>query len=84
MLLVIIIALVSILFFVLFFVQELVEYYKHQSLREGFRSLDTALLFPYKAVENQAGHASNRSSGMCKYSSIDSPVRHDTSLIILD
>lgn len=43
---------------------ELVEYYKHQSLREGFRSLDTALLFPYKAVENQAGHASNRSSGM--------------------
>ncbi|XP_040215831.1 guanine nucleotide exchange factor VAV3 isoform X2 [Rana temporaria] len=43
---------------------ELVEYYKHQSLREGFRSLDTALLLPYKAVENQVGHASNRSSGM--------------------
>ncbi|XP_018418240.1 PREDICTED: guanine nucleotide exchange factor VAV3 [Nanorana parkeri] len=43
---------------------ELVEYYKHQSLREGFRSLDTTLLFPYKAVENQIGHASNRSSGM--------------------
>ncbi|XP_063796182.1 guanine nucleotide exchange factor VAV3 isoform X1 [Pseudophryne corroboree] len=43
---------------------ELVEYYKHQSLREGFRSLDTTLLFPYKAPENQAGHASNRSSGM--------------------
>ncbi|XP_068096145.1 guanine nucleotide exchange factor VAV3 isoform X2 [Hyperolius riggenbachi] len=43
---------------------ELVEYYKHQSLREGFRSLDTTLLFPYKAVENHIGHASNRSSGM--------------------
>ncbi|KAG9483272.1 hypothetical protein GDO78_009289, partial [Eleutherodactylus coqui] len=43
---------------------ELVEYYKHQSLREGFRSLDTTLLFPYKAPEYQAGDASNRSSGM--------------------
>ncbi|XP_056379373.1 guanine nucleotide exchange factor VAV3 isoform X4 [Hyla sarda] len=43
---------------------ELVEYYKHQSLREGFRSLDTTLLFPYNAPENQAAHASNRTSGM--------------------
>ncbi|XP_053324851.1 guanine nucleotide exchange factor VAV3 [Spea bombifrons] len=43
---------------------ELVEYYKHQSLREGFRSLDTTLLFPYKAPENQAGQIRNRSSGM--------------------
>ncbi|KAG8555981.1 hypothetical protein GDO81_017888 [Engystomops pustulosus] len=43
---------------------ELVEYYKHQSLREGFRSLDTTLLFPYKVPENEAGHASNRTSGM--------------------
>ncbi|KAM4721082.1 guanine nucleotide exchange factor VAV3 [Rhinophrynus dorsalis] len=43
---------------------ELVEYYKHQSLREGFRSLDTRLLFPYKVPENQAGQACNRSSGM--------------------
>ncbi|KAM3914829.1 guanine nucleotide exchange factor VAV3 isoform 1-T1 [Leptodactylus fuscus] len=43
---------------------ELVEYYKHQSLREGFRSLDTTLLFPYNAPENQAGLASNRPSGI--------------------
>ncbi|XP_044158107.1 guanine nucleotide exchange factor VAV3 isoform X1 [Bufo gargarizans] len=43
---------------------ELVEYYKLQSLREGFRSLDTTLLFPYKAPEYQAAHANNRSSGM--------------------
>ncbi|CAH2311655.1 guanine nucleotide exchange factor VAV3 [Pelobates cultripes] len=43
---------------------ELVEYYKHQSLREGFRSLDTTLLRPYKAPEIQAGQTSNRSSGM--------------------
>ncbi|KAG8436588.1 hypothetical protein GDO86_007627, partial [Hymenochirus boettgeri] len=42
---------------------ELVEYYKHQSLREGFRSLDTTLLLPYKAPENHHGHASNHSSG---------------------
>uniref|UniRef100_A0A8C5WK52 Vav guanine nucleotide exchange factor 3 n=1 Tax=Leptobrachium leishanense TaxID=445787 RepID=A0A8C5WK52_9ANUR len=43
---------------------ELVEYYKHQSLREGFRSLDTTLLRPYKAPEIQVGQASNRTSGM--------------------
>ncbi|KAE8610905.1 hypothetical protein XENTR_v10012276 [Xenopus tropicalis] len=42
---------------------ELVEYYKHQSLREGFRSLDTKLLLPYKFPENHTGHACNRTSG---------------------
>uniref|UniRef100_A0A8B9IWV7 Vav guanine nucleotide exchange factor 3 n=1 Tax=Amazona collaria TaxID=241587 RepID=A0A8B9IWV7_9PSIT len=31
---------------------ELVEYYKHHSLKEGFRSLDTTLQFPYKEPEN--------------------------------
>uniref|UniRef100_A0A8B9M201 Vav guanine nucleotide exchange factor 3 n=1 Tax=Accipiter nisus TaxID=211598 RepID=A0A8B9M201_9AVES len=31
---------------------ELVEYYKHHSLKEGFRSLDTTLQFPYKESEN--------------------------------
>ncbi|XP_053549756.1 guanine nucleotide exchange factor VAV3 isoform X2 [Bombina bombina] len=41
---------------------ELVEYYKHQSLREGFRCLDTTLLLPYKAPENQAALLSHRSS----------------------
>ncbi|OCT85278.1 guanine nucleotide exchange factor VAV3 isoform X2 [Xenopus laevis] len=43
---------------------ELVEYYKHQSLREGFRSLDTKLHLPYKFPENHTGHACNRTSGM--------------------
>uniref|UniRef100_A0A7N6FLZ4 Vav guanine nucleotide exchange factor 3 n=1 Tax=Anabas testudineus TaxID=64144 RepID=A0A7N6FLZ4_ANATE len=31
---------------------ELIEYYKHHSLREGFRSLDTTLQFPYREPEN--------------------------------
>uniref|UniRef100_A0AAR2IGK9 Vav 3 guanine nucleotide exchange factor b n=1 Tax=Pygocentrus nattereri TaxID=42514 RepID=A0AAR2IGK9_PYGNA len=31
-------------------VQGLVEYYKHHSLREGFRSLDTTLKVPYRAL----------------------------------
>ncbi|KAJ8274427.1 hypothetical protein COCON_G00090520 [Conger conger] len=31
---------------------ELVEYYKHHSLKEGFRTLDTTLKFPYKSPEN--------------------------------
>ncbi|OCT82953.1 guanine nucleotide exchange factor VAV3 isoform X2 [Xenopus laevis] len=43
---------------------ELVEYYKHQSLREGFRSLDTKLLLPYKFPENNTGHVCNQTSGM--------------------
>uniref|UniRef100_A0A7M4FKX6 Vav guanine nucleotide exchange factor 3 n=1 Tax=Crocodylus porosus TaxID=8502 RepID=A0A7M4FKX6_CROPO len=41
---------------------ELVEYYKHHSLKEGFRSLDTTLQFPYKELENSAGPRSNRAS----------------------
>ncbi|XP_030062110.1 LOW QUALITY PROTEIN: guanine nucleotide exchange factor VAV3 [Microcaecilia unicolor] len=41
---------------------ELVEYYKHQSLKEGFRSLDTTLQFPYKEPENSARHRDNRAS----------------------
>ncbi|XP_062847171.1 guanine nucleotide exchange factor VAV3 isoform X1 [Trichomycterus rosablanca] len=31
---------------------ELIEYYKHNSLKEGFRTLDTTLQFPYKEPEN--------------------------------
>ncbi|CAL8294566.1 unnamed protein product [Lota lota] len=33
---------------------ELIEYYKHHSLREGFRSLDTTLQFPHRETENTA------------------------------
>uniref|UniRef100_A0A8D3DTS2 Vav guanine nucleotide exchange factor 3 n=1 Tax=Scophthalmus maximus TaxID=52904 RepID=A0A8D3DTS2_SCOMX len=40
---------------------ELIEYYKHHSLREGFRSLDTTLQFPYRDPENAAVHRLNRS-----------------------
>ncbi|XP_069497975.1 guanine nucleotide exchange factor VAV3 isoform X2 [Ambystoma mexicanum] len=39
---------------------ELVEYYKHQSLKEGFRSLDTTLQFPFKEAENSDGPKGNR------------------------
>uniref|UniRef100_A0A3Q0T595 Vav guanine nucleotide exchange factor 3 n=1 Tax=Amphilophus citrinellus TaxID=61819 RepID=A0A3Q0T595_AMPCI len=42
---------------------ELIEYYKHHSLREGFRSLDTTLQFPYRETENAAVHRLNRSGG---------------------
>uniref|UniRef100_A0A3B4ZEK6 Vav guanine nucleotide exchange factor 3 n=1 Tax=Stegastes partitus TaxID=144197 RepID=A0A3B4ZEK6_9TELE len=42
---------------------ELIEYYKHHSLREGFRSLDTTLQFPYREPENAAMHRLNRSGG---------------------
>uniref|UniRef100_A0A671PHU0 Guanine nucleotide exchange factor VAV3-like n=1 Tax=Sinocyclocheilus anshuiensis TaxID=1608454 RepID=A0A671PHU0_9TELE len=31
---------------------ELIEYYKHHSLREGFRTLDTTLQFAYREPEN--------------------------------
>ncbi|KAK7881279.1 hypothetical protein WMY93_029688 [Mugilogobius chulae] len=40
---------------------ELIEYYKHHSLREGFRSLDTTLQFPYREPENTAMQRINRS-----------------------
>ncbi|KTG38248.1 hypothetical protein cypCar_00015991, partial [Cyprinus carpio] len=33
---------------------ELIEYYKHHSLREGFRTLDTTLQFAYRELENGA------------------------------
>uniref|UniRef100_A0A3Q2R1A7 Vav guanine nucleotide exchange factor 3 n=1 Tax=Fundulus heteroclitus TaxID=8078 RepID=A0A3Q2R1A7_FUNHE len=39
---------------------ELIEYYKHHSLREGFKSLDTTLQFPYREPENAAVHRFNR------------------------
>uniref|UniRef100_A0A7N6BEH7 Vav guanine nucleotide exchange factor 3 n=1 Tax=Anabas testudineus TaxID=64144 RepID=A0A7N6BEH7_ANATE len=42
---------------------ELIEYYKHHSLREGFRSLDTTLQFPYREPENAAMQRLNRSGG---------------------
>ncbi|KAF3836100.1 hypothetical protein F7725_028658 [Dissostichus mawsoni] len=41
---------------------ELIEYYKHHSLREGFRSLDTTLKYPYREPETAAMHRLNRSS----------------------
>lgn len=42
---------------------ELIEYYKHHSLREGFRSLDTTLQFPYREAENAAMQRTNRAGG---------------------
>lgn len=42
--------------------QDLVEYYKHHSLKEGFRSLDTTLQYPYKDCENLLDQRSNRAS----------------------
>lgn len=45
------------------FWKELVEYYKHHSLKEGFRSLDTTLQFPYKESENSVGQRNNRTGG---------------------
>ncbi|XP_038160201.1 guanine nucleotide exchange factor VAV3 isoform X2 [Cyprinodon tularosa] len=39
---------------------ELIEYYKHHSLREGFKSLDTTLQFPYREPENAAVHRFSR------------------------
>lgn len=47
--------------------QELVEYYKHHSLKEGFRSLDTTLQFPYKEPEPAAGQRGGRVGSSCKY-----------------
>ncbi|XP_055364029.1 guanine nucleotide exchange factor VAV3 isoform X2 [Betta splendens] len=40
---------------------ELIDYYKQHSLREGFRSLDTTLQFPYREPENAAMQRFNRS-----------------------
>ncbi|XP_028290216.1 guanine nucleotide exchange factor VAV3 isoform X2 [Gouania willdenowi] len=41
---------------------ELIEYYKRHSLREGFRSLDTTLQFPYREAENASLLRLNRTS----------------------
>uniref|UniRef100_A0A672LFI3 Vav guanine nucleotide exchange factor 3 n=1 Tax=Sinocyclocheilus grahami TaxID=75366 RepID=A0A672LFI3_SINGR len=46
---------------------ELIEYYKHHSLREGFRTLDTTLQFAYREPENGANKppsGSNKTSVM--------------------
>ncbi|XP_075473148.1 guanine nucleotide exchange factor VAV3 isoform X2 [Ascaphus truei] len=43
---------------------ELVAHYKHRSLKEGFRSLDTTLLLPYKSPESPAGQRSGQTSGV--------------------
>lgn len=47
--------------------KELVEYYKHHSLKEGFRTLDTTLQFPYKEPEHSAGQRANRAGNRCEY-----------------
>uniref|UniRef100_A0A669PIP6 Vav guanine nucleotide exchange factor 3 n=1 Tax=Phasianus colchicus TaxID=9054 RepID=A0A669PIP6_PHACC len=57
---------------------ELVDYYKHHSLKEGFRSLDTTLQFPYKESENSVGQRGNRAGGnspslFCGFSFVTPP-----------
>ncbi|XP_038600591.1 guanine nucleotide exchange factor VAV3 isoform X1 [Tachyglossus aculeatus] len=57
---------------------ELVEYYKHHSLKEGFRTLDTTLQFPYKEPENSTGQRTNRSGSnspslFCGFSFVTPP-----------
>ncbi|KAK6299509.1 hypothetical protein J4Q44_G00295420 [Coregonus suidteri] len=42
---------------------ELIEYYQHYSLKEGFRSLDTTLQFPYREQESAAVLCTNRPGG---------------------
>uniref|UniRef100_A0A8C5C8A0 Vav guanine nucleotide exchange factor 3 n=1 Tax=Gadus morhua TaxID=8049 RepID=A0A8C5C8A0_GADMO len=39
---------------------ELIEYYKHHSLKEGFRSLDTTLQYPHREPENPAAERNPR------------------------
>uniref|UniRef100_A0A8C9U1D9 Vav 3 guanine nucleotide exchange factor b n=1 Tax=Scleropages formosus TaxID=113540 RepID=A0A8C9U1D9_SCLFO len=39
---------------------ELIEYYQQNSLKEGFRTLDTALLFPYRALRTITRQRSQR------------------------
>uniref|UniRef100_A0AAR2KKI5 Vav 3 guanine nucleotide exchange factor b n=1 Tax=Pygocentrus nattereri TaxID=42514 RepID=A0AAR2KKI5_PYGNA len=46
-------------------VQGLVEYYKHHSLREGFRSLDTTLKVPYRALGRDCIHTANTTTVFC-------------------
>ncbi|KAK6484216.1 guanine nucleotide exchange factor VAV3 isoform X1 [Huso huso] len=56
---------------------ELIEYYKHHSLKEGFRSLDTTLQFPYKEPENAVVHRGNRTGSnsplLCGFSIVTPP-----------
>ncbi|XP_041127021.1 guanine nucleotide exchange factor VAV3-like isoform X1 [Polyodon spathula] len=56
---------------------ELIEYYKHHSLKEGFRSLDTTLQFPYKEPENALMHRGNRTGSnsplLCGFSIVTPP-----------
>ncbi|CAD7683230.1 guanine nucleotide exchange factor VAV3 isoform 1-T1 [Lycaon pictus] len=57
---------------------ELVEYYKHHSLKEGFRTLDTTLQFPYKEPEHSAGQRGNRAGNsspslFCGFSFVTPP-----------
>uniref|UniRef100_A0A8C4ZMD5 Vav guanine nucleotide exchange factor 3 n=1 Tax=Gadus morhua TaxID=8049 RepID=A0A8C4ZMD5_GADMO len=42
---------------------ELIEYYKHHSLKEGFRSLDTTLQYPHREPENPAAERNPRQAG---------------------
>lgn len=41
-----------VLFYWACFTQDLVEYYKQYSLKEGFSSLDTTLQVPYRELSN--------------------------------
>lgn len=43
-----------VLFCFVFFPQELVEFYRQNSLKDCFKSLDTTLQFPYKEPERRA------------------------------
>ncbi|XP_035279629.1 guanine nucleotide exchange factor VAV3b isoform X1 [Anguilla anguilla] len=52
---------------------ELIEYYKHHSLKEGFRNLDTTLQVPYKNLENTGIHRTNGSNGSLCGLSFTSP-----------
>lgn len=54
-----------------FFLKELVEYYKHHSLKEGFRTLDTTLQFPYKEPEHSTGQRGNRAGISCEYCNLE-------------
>lgn len=54
-----------------FFLKELVEYYKHHSLKEGFRTLDTTLQFPYKEPEHSSGQRGNRAGNSCEYCNLE-------------
>ena len=54
-----------------FLLKELVEYYKHHSLKEGFRTLDTTLQFPYKEPEHSTGQRGNRAGISCEYCNLE-------------